>query len=46
LLGVPAGAPLLRIVRTAYSYGGEATDTRVRHVRTGKRRYESVLGQR
>lgn len=46
LLGVAAGHPLLRIVRTAYSYGGEPTDTRLRYVRTGARRYESVLGQR
>jgi GntR family transcriptional regulator len=46
LLGVPAGHPLLRIVRTAYSHGGEPTDTRLRWVRTGARRYESVLGQR
>jgi GntR family transcriptional regulator len=46
LLGVPAGHPLLKIVRTAYSHGGEPTDTRLRWVRTGARRYESVLGQR
>jgi GntR family transcriptional regulator len=46
LLRVPAGYPLMKIVRTAFSYGGEATDTRERYVRTGKRRYESVLGQR
>lgn len=46
LLGLPSGAPLLRIVRTACSHGGEPTDTRLRYVRTGARRYESVLGQR
>ncbi|MBA3590405.1 MAG: GntR family transcriptional regulator [Methylibium sp.] len=46
LLAVTAGHPLLRIVRTGYSYGGEAADTRLRYVRTGARRYESVLGQR
>ena len=42
LLGVPAGHPLLKIVRTAYSHGGEPTDTRLRWVRTGARRYESA----
>lgn len=46
LLGVPAGHPLLRIVRTGHGYDGDAVETRVRHVRTGARRYESVLGQR
>ena len=47
-LGMPimSGIDLLKIVRTAYSHGGEPTDTRLRWVRTGARRYESVLGQR
>lgn len=46
LLGVERGTPLLRIVRVAHAYSGEPTDVRVRWVRTGARRYESVLGQR
>lgn len=46
LLSIAAGHPLLRIMRTAYSYGGEPAETRMRYVRTGARRYESVLGQR
>lgn len=46
VLDVPAASPVLRIVRTSHSDGGEPIDTRVRHVRTDKRRYESVLGRR
>jgi GntR family transcriptional regulator len=44
-LGVPEGHPLLHIRRTGYSHGGEPADTRERWVRTGERRYESVLGR-
>jgi len=43
-LEVETGHPLLRIERTAYSYEGEPADMRLRYIRTGLRRYESVLG--
>jgi len=43
-LEVAPGHPLLRIERTAYSYEGEPADMRFRYIRTGLRRYESVLG--
>lgn len=46
VLEVPPGFSVLRIVRTSYHDGGEPIDTRVRHVRTDKRRYESILGRR
>ncbi|MDB5999467.1 MAG: GntR family transcriptional regulator [Rhizobacter sp.] len=44
LLGVPTGAPLLRIVRTAYTYKDVPVDTRVRLVDSTHHGYLSVLG--
>lgn len=46
LLGLQAPAPVLRIVRTAYTYRDQPVDTRVRYVRTTHHRYLSVLGKR
>jgi GntR family transcriptional regulator len=46
LLGLEPPAPVLRIVRTAYTYRDRPVDTRVRYVRTTHHRYLSVLGRR
>lgn len=45
-LGVPAGAPVLRIERTAYTYGDAPVETRVRYVNTARLAYLSQLGRR
>lgn len=46
LLGLEAPAPVLKIVRTAYTYKDQPVDTRVRYVRTTHHTYLSVLGKR
>ncbi len=46
LLGLEAPAPVLRIVRTAYTHKDQPVDTRIRYVRTTHHRYVSVLGKR
>jgi GntR family transcriptional regulator len=45
-LGLPPGAPVLRIERTAYTYGDVPVETRVRFVNTTRLRYLSLLGRR
>ncbi len=45
-LAVPRGAPLLRIERTACTYGDVPVETRVRLVNTARLRYLSLLGRR
>jgi GntR family transcriptional regulator len=45
-LGLPAGAPVLRIERTAFTYGDVPVETRVRHVNTARLAYLSQLGRR
>ncbi len=45
-LGLPPGAPVLRIERTAYTYGDVPVETRVRFVNTARLRYLSLLGRR
>ena len=44
-LGVPRGAPVLRIERTAYTYGDAPVETRVRYVNTARLAYLSQLGR-
>lgn len=44
-LGVPASAPLLRIARTAYTYGDAPVETRIRYVNTARLAYLSQLGR-
>jgi len=44
-LGVPASAPLLRIERTAYTYGDAPVETRIRYVNTARLAYLSQLGR-
>lgn len=44
-LGLPAGAPVLRIERTAFTYGDAPVETRVRHVNTARLAYLSQLGR-
>jgi GntR family transcriptional regulator len=46
LLDLEPPAPVLRIVRTAYTHKDQPVDTRVRFVRTTHHRYLSVLGKR
>lgn len=46
ILEVAVGSPLLKILRTSHGERDEPIDTRVRYVRTERRRYESVLGRR
>jgi GntR family transcriptional regulator len=45
-LAVPGGAPVLRIERTAYTYGDVPVETRVRYVNTARLAYLSQLGRR
>jgi GntR family transcriptional regulator len=45
LLGIGAGAPVLRIERTAYTYQDQPVETRVRHVNSAAHGYVSVLGR-
>jgi GntR family transcriptional regulator len=44
-LGLPAATPVLRIERTAYTYGDAPVETRVRHVNTARLAYLSQLGR-
>jgi GntR family transcriptional regulator len=44
-LAVPGGAPVLRIERTAYTYGDVPVETRVRYVNTARLAYLSQLGR-
>jgi len=44
-LGLAAGAPVLRIERTAYTYGDAPVETRVRYVNTARLAYLSQLGR-
>jgi GntR family transcriptional regulator len=44
-LGLAAGAPVLRIERTAFTYGDVPVETRVRHVNTARLAYLSQLGR-
>ena len=44
-LGVPGSAPLLRIERTAYTYGDAPVETRIRYVNTARLAYLSQLGR-
>ena len=45
LLRLKQPAPVLKIVRTAYTYKDVAVDTRVRYVQTRNHRYQSLLGR-
>lgn len=45
LLRLRPPAPVLKIVRTAYTYKDAAVETRVRFVQTRKHRYLSLLGR-
>ncbi|HUE46316.1 MAG TPA: GntR family transcriptional regulator [Aestuariivirgaceae bacterium] len=44
-LGLPAGAAVLRIERTAYTYRDVPVETRIRHVNTARLAYLSQLGR-
>lgn len=46
LLNLSTAAAVLRVVRTAYTYRGQAVETRVRFVNTARHQYLNVLGTR